>query len=445
MKPPVGPKPSNQSECDPNGPCSCHYQVIGFISGDFGLGEAGRHSLRRMGHLGIPTTTIDIDTGDRRSGQNQEFAGAIESPPHQWRGRINLFHLNPTEFERLVLRQHPRIPLVSKLNVIVPFWEIPVLPEDWLTQLIAMDCVLAPTRFIQDIVSQHCPGKYVIHYPQKVDVSEPAIANRPRFGVPEGAFVFLCAFDAMSDAARKNPWAVITAFKKAFTSDEGFHLVIKVANPQFDGVGEKLRQKFAGDSRIQLIGEMLPQDELRQLYASCDALVSLHRSEGLGFIIMEMMAQAKPCIVTGWSGNMDFTTEENSCLVDFKMVPMESNHPGYRAVAQTPGVQWADADIDSAVGWMRKLAADPGLCKRIGTQARQTMNEMSADDCAEVFAKLDAMSRGDFKRSTATRAHLRRLRRKHFGRTIKRFLRGKNWERKRKRVRISSRRHRPRA
>ena len=190
---------------------------------------------------------------------------------------------------------------------------------------------------------------------------------------------------------------------------------------------------------------MLPQDELRQLYASCDALVSLHRSEGLGFIIMEMMAQAKPCIVTGWSGNMDFTTEENSCLVDFKMVPMESNHPGYRAVAQTPGVQWADADIDSAVGWMRKLAADPGLCKRIGTQARQTMIEMSADDCAEVFAKLDAMSRGDFKRSTATRAHLRRLRRKHFGRTIKRFLRGKNWERKRKRVRISSRRHRPRA
>ena len=104
--------------------------------------------------------------------------------------------------------------------------------------------------------------------------------------------------------ARKNPWAVITAFKKAFTSDEGFHLVIKVANPQFDGVGEKLRQKFAGDSRIQLIGEMLPQDELRQLYASCDALVSLHRSEGLGFIIMEMMAQAKPCIVTGWSGNI---------------------------------------------------------------------------------------------------------------------------------------------
>ena len=103
------------------------------------------------------------------------------------------------------------------------------------------------------------------------------------------------------------------------------------------------------------------------------------------------------------------------------------------------------ADIDSAVGWMRKLAADPGLCKRIGTQARQTMIEMSTDDCAEVFAKLDAMSRGDFKRSTATRAHLRRLRRKHFGRTIKRFLRGKNWERKRKRVRISSRRHRPRA
>lgn len=430
-------EPARQTDCNPREPGSCAYELLSFVSGDFGLAESARQTLRRMRNLKIPVSIRDIDTGDHRRNQNHEFAELLETRPHHWPGQIKLFHLNPPEFESLVLRQHPNIPMIGQLNVIVPYWELPILPEDWVHQLTAMDCVLAPTHFIKDVISKHCPDKPVIHFPQKVTIADVAQPDRARFDLPSDSFVFLCAFDAMSCAERKNPWAAITAFKKAFTGTEKVKLIIKANNPQVDKVGEKLHQMIGDDPRIQVISEMLPRKDLEQLYASCDALVSLHRSEGLGLFIMEMMAQSKPCIVTAWSGNMDFTSAENSCLVDFEMIPVKSSHPSYQAAAQSPGAQWADADTNQAADWMKKLAEDPAFCERIGTNAHNTMKVMAEEDCASVFTQLEELRRDGFRRQVATRKHLIRIKRKYWARKIegvvKRILRGKNWKEDRKR------------
>ena len=51
---------------------------------------------------------------------------------------------------------------------------------------------------------------------------------------------------------------------------------------------------------------MLPRARVNGLLAACDAVVSLHRSEGFGLILAEAMYLGKPVVATGWSGNMDF-------------------------------------------------------------------------------------------------------------------------------------------
>lgn len=408
---------------------SCEYHLFGYITGSFGLGESARHTLRRLRRLQIGLRVFEISTGDHRMGQIPEFAHLVETPGHDWPGSINLFHLNPPEAEHYILSNYSKLPLRNCLNVAVPFWEVPALPPSWLPSLRAMDCILAPTLFIRDVIARELPEKPVIHYPQNIPVPQAVEADRSAFGLPQDAFVLLCGFDALSDSDRKNPWASIKTFQQAFPDNDKARLVIKVSNASYEGVGEKLKALAAGDPRILIIEEILPREQLQRLYASCDALVSLHRSEGLGLFIMEMMAQAKPVIVTAWSGNMDFTNSENSCLVDYRMVPVQSKHPSYASVANRKEACWAEADHDEAVKWMRDLAADPDLRMRIGNAARQSMIERASDDCPEVFEQLRQLQKHGINRRRPAVVHYRRLRRRlrlrRLERKVKTIIRGK--------------------
>lgn len=314
----------------------------------------------------------------------------LEKRPDRWPGQINLFHINPSEFESLLLPQWPELPLIDRLNAIVPFWELPMLPPDWLPCLRAMDAVLAPTEYIRNVIQQEVPDKPVLHFPQNIPVCAPAEPDRARFALPENAFVFLCAFDIMSDLERKNPWGSIAAFQKAFPENPDVRLVLKVSNAHNPDNLVPLKQAMMNDPRILIIAEMLPPETLRTLYASCDTLVSLHRAEGLGLILMEMMMQGKPVIATAWSGNMDFTTPQNACLVNFSMIPVKAEHPAYRFSAETHNLHWAEADTDTAADWMKKLVSDPGFCNRIGRAARKSMLERAEMDCTPVLKQLQA-------------------------------------------------------
>ncbi len=60
-------------------------------------------------------------------------------------------------------------------------------------------------------------------------------------------------------------------------------LLIKTFPPQgFSAEWHWLQARAAEDSRIVLIAESLPRDELLALYGCCDVFLSLHRSEGFG-------------------------------------------------------------------------------------------------------------------------------------------------------------------
>ena len=73
-----------------------------------------------------------------------------------------------------------------------------------------------------------------------VSIELPTVKNRSRkyFGIPDDKYIFLCTFDFFSYIHRKNPWAVVNAFLKAFTTgSENVILVVKVMNGNEDDDG----------------------------------------------------------------------------------------------------------------------------------------------------------------------------------------------------------------
>jgi glycosyltransferase involved in cell wall biosynthesis len=360
-----------------NGP-EFGFNVIGFVSANLGQGSAARTTIRLLLENGYRVSIIDIDAQFGRSGHDRSFDHLKRASGDETPYAINLFHLNPPELGA-VARAHPEwLDRPGGLNVIVPFWELPMVPKSWIPSLESVDLILAPTHYIEHMMAAQVRNVPVRHYAQTTFLPPDCQPDRTAFGLPDNAVLFITSFEMFSDINRKNTWAVLAAFDRAFSKNDDATLVIKVNNarslPAFEEEVDRLHAFAARNGRVIVIERVLSPTEVISLYASCDVLVSLHRAEGLGLSPMEAMLLGKPVIATGWSGNMDFMTEQNSCLVPYRLVPVNSNaQSGYKPSYIGGETVWADPDVDYAAAWMQRLASDPGLREKIGNAARTDM------------------------------------------------------------------------
>lgn len=350
------------------------YNVIGYVTANLGLGAAARNTLARLLDRGADVRATDIDPGAGRSGTDTTYARLVATTPPERPAAINIFHLNPPEVLSAWPQWRSDVDIEHGFNVCVPFWELPHLPPSWVPAIASMDAILAPTRFVMEACLAAVPDATVIHYPQAVSMPGDVAAARERWGVPHDVTAFFVAFDINSDIERKNPWGALDAFSCAFPGGEAVRLVVRVnalgATGQMRGQIESLRARARVDERIMLIEGQLSYRDVLCLYASCDVLVSLHRSEGLGLPLMEAMSLGKPVVATGWSGNMDFMDEASACLVPYSLVPVAAALPSYAPDVIGPGQVWAEPDIEAAAEWLRLLARDPGARERLGAMAR---------------------------------------------------------------------------
>ena len=113
--------------------------------------------------------------------------------------------------------------------------------------------------------------------------------------------------------------------------------------------------------------------------AACDCYVSLHRAEGYGLTMAEAMALGRPVIGTGYSGNLEFMTSENSVLVPYEMERIPFGCGPY-----PPTASWAAADIDAAARAMQRMASDPAAAARLGAAgAAHIIRRHTADSSIE--------------------------------------------------------------
>ena len=196
---------------------------------------------------------------------------------------------------------------------------------------------------------------------------------RASFGLAADECVFLTTFDSFSFIERKNPLAVLAAFQQAFPAGAGdrVRLILKTQNRTrvndlhqvriWQDIDEVVRR----DPRITIVDETLGYRHLLGLKTMCDCYVSLHRSEGWGFGLIEAMQLEKPVIATAYSGNMDFCRPDNCYLVEFDLItPIPSEY-----IYVERGSLWADPSVASAAAHMRDVYLRPEQAKARGRVA----------------------------------------------------------------------------
>jgi len=341
--------------------------LVGYAHAEIGMGEHVRMSAAALENTAVQFGVVNYNVGvASRQAARLEYGEIVSGNPFA----ANIFHVNADQM--FVAYRHLGDRFFSnRYNIGYWAWELAKCPAELRSASKIMDEIWAPSRFIQQAFGEGAdiPVEYM---PLCVVLPEFERLGRRHFGLPGQAFVFLYAFDFLSFLDRKNPFAAIRAFKLAFPDRRSEScLVLKVINGKDESpLWANMIQLIDGDPRIVVINRTMNRSEVLALFETSDCFLSLHRSEGFGRGPAEAMYLGKPVIVTNYSGNTDFTLADNSCLVDFKLIPVEEGqYPCHQ------GQQWADADVEHAAWYMKKLHADSAYASDVGARGRAYIHE----------------------------------------------------------------------
>ncbi|MFP3243035.1 MAG: glycosyltransferase [Paraburkholderia sp.] len=262
------------------------------------------------------------------------------------RGGLFVFHCAAPQ---LLLLAWPLRRLIRSGKLIGYFaWELAEPPGDWPKYEDLWDEIWTPSRFSAQSLSKlyACPIRVVPHVLLK--------RGSPRgWRKGEEPLTFLTMADARSSLARKNPRAVVAAFRSAFPSERDVSLVVKLQANQSSKEVHTLLAEIGGDARIRVIQETMTRTEVDRLFSSAHAYVSLHRAEGFGLPLLEARLFGLATLATAWSGNLDFMSDEDSVLIPCELTTMRDEGGVYGEVT------WAEPDVGAAAVAMRRFYDDP--------------------------------------------------------------------------------------
>lgn len=326
--------------------------VIGPLTAASGMGQATRATVDTLRHADVTTSAIDYEAGAHREPSTPSLP-------------FTIVHFNADRMQEVRAALPPSL-LRDRYVIGVWYWELSEFRADWLPAFHAVDEVWAPSHFIGRTLRAAAPSAVpVIDMPPGLSAPVPSADGRAEFGLPPDAFLCLSVFDVSSQVARKHPLAAIEAFRAArFTPGEA-GLVIKCVRADRNPQAVRELKAAAHDLPLHLITDEWPVARVHALMACTDVCLSLHRAEGLGLTIAEQMWLGKPAVATAWSGNLDFMTADDSCLVPAALVRIDHDYGPY-----LEGGQWAEADVPVAADALRRLCTHPSEARTMGARAR---------------------------------------------------------------------------
>ena len=341
-------------------PVSEHFgaNLLGFFQSEKGMGEHCRGTARSLQAVNVPIALNNwVDPGS--SNLDTAFCDFTSENPYP----VNVIHLNASDAPYFAYEMPGY--LKGRYNIGYWNWELEWFPEEWRISFQFFDEIWARRRRLRAIPSRRVSPIPVYTIPIAIPAASPGSASRARFRLPPHAFLFLFAFDFHSFFARKNPLAVVEAFRRASPrarcGTRGKLVHWESTPMEFAEVLTACR----GQPNIRILREVLSRGEMYDLLRLCDSYVGLHRSEGFGLPLAEAMALGKPVIATGYSANVDFMNDSNSYPVRYQMVAIEKDHGPYRK-----GAEWADPDVDHAAEQMRRVVEEPATARAVATRAR---------------------------------------------------------------------------
>jgi glycosyltransferase involved in cell wall biosynthesis len=341
--------------------------IVGFLTADLGIGESARCMVRAADAVAIPTALVPLKLNCKNRLGDMTFSGRLQdSNPFG----VNVIHVDPPAARDIDHHHTPGF-RADKYNIGYFAWELPEYPDSWMPSLDFFDEIWCPSDFVRESIAPKAPFP-VLTMPHSISFERPSDdkeALRARLGIPQGAFLFLSLFDLNSYTARKNPRAVVDAFRLSGLAGGSAALVIKVQNADANSSDyEALVDSVRDIPGTVIIKHTLSRADVYALEAACDCFVSLHRSEGFGLAVAECMYLGKPVISTNWSATAEYVNGENGLPVRYSLVQLEESHGPY-----SKGSTWAEPDVGHAAQLMRNMASAPAEAARLGEAARRTI------------------------------------------------------------------------
>src|SRR5206468_4075401 len=276
--------------------------VGGYLRTESGVGAATRGYIRALRYLNVPVALTDLSQLQINRSEDRTPAGGTTNHHYE----MNLICVNVEPHFAAMSRLGEGF-FRGRYNIGVWWWAQLQFPERWHDRFAYYDEIWVGTSFIANTLAPISPIP-VVRIPPVLtaETCGSRADGRRRLGVSPEEFVYLFIFDFHSHHKRKNPLAIIDAFKTAFAPSDAVRLVIKCVNADSDPDGFAAMGARALGYPIAIHSGYWAAEAIRDLMAACDAYVSLHRAEGAGLTITDAMALGKPVIATGWSGNMDF-------------------------------------------------------------------------------------------------------------------------------------------
>jgi glycosyltransferase involved in cell wall biosynthesis len=332
--------------------------VVGYLNAELGVGEAARQTIAALESCEIPVQAVTEVAPESRSRHRHRSV-----TPDEARHPINLLCVNADMLPSVRGALGDGF-FRDRFSIGFWHWEVAAFPDRWLPSFGLVDEVWVCSRHTADALEGQSSTP-VTRVTLPVAPEPPADSGAATLGQSgDTDFTFLFMFDHHSVFERKNPLGLIDAFIEAFPRGSGASLVLKCINADRHPADHDIL--VADASRhpgIHVHEGYLGPREKNALLASCDCYVSLHRAEGFGLTLAEAMYFGRPVIGTGYSGNLEFMTPENSFLVDYELIPIGIGADPYPAQGE-----WAEPDLEHAARTMREVFEDRARSRAIGVR-----------------------------------------------------------------------------
>lgn len=339
--------------------------VVGWASAPTGVGEACRGTLAALDAAELPYALWSL-------GNDQPIGESSVGAPYD----VTLLHVN-ADMTPTVVRRLPSWMTAGRHRIGYWFWELAHFPLAYAPAFAQVDEVWAPTRFCLEAFRPLAPVP-VRWVPPAVPLPQAKPLPRAALAVPEDRFLLVFAFDARSVPERKNPRGVLQALRLAMArSPRPLHLLIKANHaddcaPLLDELRERSR-----DLPVTWLTGSYTRTETMSLFATCDAYLSLHRSEGLGLPLIEAMMLGKPVIAPAYGGCADFLDEQTGWVIEHRLVALDAPHGPY-----PPGAVWADPDPHHAAELLLRVMQEPEARARKAAEASRRVLDLYGVEAA---------------------------------------------------------------
>lgn len=276
-------------------------------------------------------------------------------------------------------------PVRGKRNFLYTFWESQDLPEKFRPYLWNADLLITSSKFCADVFEGKvaCPIKVV-----PLGMNPQLFTRVKRVWQPGDSFQWL---QVGAPNARKG-WDVIEdVWNKHFLRDPRCHLYCKLTAPyeklvfqaKCDGYSEHSSGVVYRDNII-LDFRHLKIEELVETYHRSHGFLFPTAAEGFGLSLLEAMATSLPCIVTEYSGVLDFTSADTVAYVPWTPHLATETQVGTEKAVINSVV----ADTDSVISKMETIMGDYRSALKMGRRAAQVAQSFTWESTGKRVAEI---------------------------------------------------------